>query len=89
MQTENQIRETIGKLRADIDADGYKPVVDGKNLKEHLYYIRLGAIQHLEDVVRTPEEIAEAEANVPQPPLFVAFSALITRGGNAGDWSRR
>ena len=65
MQTENQIRETIGKLRAAIDADGYKPVVDGKNLKEHLYYIRLGAIQYLEDVVRTQEEIDEAERNIP------------------------
>ena len=65
MQTETQIRETIGKLRGAIEQDGYKPVVDGKNLAEHLYYIRLGAIQHLEDVIRTQDEIDEAEANIP------------------------
>jgi hypothetical protein len=57
MQTETQIREEIAKLRKAIDADGYKPVTDGKNLKEHLYYLRLGSIQALEDVVGTQEEI--------------------------------
>ena len=65
MQTETEIRETIAKLRAAMDSDGFKPVVDGKNLKEHVYFIRLGAIQYLEDVVRTQEEIDEAEANIP------------------------
>lgn len=66
MQTETEIRNTIAALRAAIEKDGFKPVVDGKNLKEHLYYIRLGGIQHLEDVVRTAEEIAEAEAAAEQ-----------------------
>lgn len=56
MQTETQIRETISKLRAAIENEGFKPIVDGKNLKEHLYYLRLGAIQHLEDVIKNQDE---------------------------------
>ena len=62
MQTEEQIRETIAGLRAAMDADDFKPVADGTHLKEHLYYIRLGAIQHLEDVVRSQEEIDAMDA---------------------------
>lgn len=69
MQTETQIRETIKTLRAAIEKDGFKPVVDGKNLAEHLYYIRLGGIQHLEDVIRTQEEIDRAEDEIDQCPF--------------------
>jgi hypothetical protein len=62
MQTEMEIRETIARLRGAMAADDFKPVVDGTHVKEHLYYIRLGAIQYLEDVVRTQAEIDEADA---------------------------
>ena len=62
MQTEMEIRETIARLRGAMAADDVKPVVDGTHVKEHLYYIRLGAIQYLEDVVRTQAEIDEADA---------------------------
>lgn len=69
MQTETEIRETIAKLRAAMDADSFKPVVDGTHLKEHVYYLRLGAIQSLEDVVKTQEEKDAEDALADQCPI--------------------
>ncbi len=65
MQTEAEIRETIGKPRAAMDTDGFKPIADGTRLKDHLYYIRLGAIQYLEDVIGVPEEDDEEKYQCP------------------------
>jgi hypothetical protein len=59
-----KIQEQITVLRAAMVADAFVPTTDGKNLNEHLYYIRLGAVQYLEWVVKTKKEEEEDEAEM-------------------------
>lgn len=62
MKTVKEISDQIALLRKAIEKDGYKPVVDGTHLQEHLYYIRRGAIDHLIWVIENEAEKDEQEA---------------------------
>lgn len=46
-KTETEIREKIAEIEAAIQTSGFKPEVDGKKLQEHLYFVRIGAIDYL------------------------------------------
>jgi hypothetical protein len=51
-----KIQGQINILRAAMVADAFVPRPDGTKLKEHLYYIRLGAVQYLEWAIKTREQ---------------------------------
>jgi hypothetical protein len=46
-KTVSEIREKIAEIEAAIEKEGFKPEVDGKKLQEHLYFVRIGAIDYL------------------------------------------
>lgn len=62
MKTEKEISDQIALLREAIEKDGYKPVVDGTHLQEHLFYIRRGAIDFLTWAIESEAEKEEQEA---------------------------
>jgi hypothetical protein len=65
MKTEKEISDQIALLREAIEKEGFKPVVDGTHLQEHLYYIRRGAIDHLTWVIENEvEKEEEADRSV-------------------------
>lgn len=66
MRTEQEIKETIEKLRTAIKEEGFVPVPDGTRLKEHVYHQRIAAIDYLEWVIKTDEQLEE-EAELAMP----------------------
>jgi hypothetical protein len=56
VKTIEEITAQMAVIRAAIENDGFIPTPDGKNLSEHLYYLRLGVLDGLSMALNGDEE---------------------------------